>query len=310
MHPNAMQYSIGINSHDMIVSPRSRAAVQCAALHLGIVIVIAVTRVSCPMQVDDETRCASLDPALVVADRLFTLSGFNLVRLGPNPILIQFMGDACGLWKSTHTSGTSVVIKVIYNDKGVTVEGRGVNTVANNSLLTWWVGDDTHDSMTTAASGLPGRLDAMVRDGVKVDTVGEHGEKGPSFTQPVALCVGGDMKFMSSMMGLCGCSSTFPCIHCNCTSSDLALSAAAWAAKDGIKLRTYETQLQLAHTLLCYEYNCPGCNLLITPGGNRHLPTTETHRLKYQKEHSGTRPGHAPMVRLCVNACMCLPVLA
>jgi hypothetical protein len=204
------------------------------------------------------------------------------------------MGDACNVWRSTHQSGTSAVIKVIYDDKNMKIEGHGVNSVGNNVIVAFWLGDDTHDSMTAAAPRLQALLAAMVLEGVKVGNI----------TQKVKLCMGGDMKFQSSMMGLCGSSSTYPCMKCLCNKADLSLGAADFVERGELppKLRSYEHQLQLSHTVMDSPYTCLACRKVISKD-DQCLPLegNESARLNFQKEHSGTRPGFDPKVlRMCV----------
>jgi hypothetical protein len=236
---------------------------------------------------------------LVVDKRLELLHAQGLLTLdGSSCIQLQFLADACNVWRSTHTSGTIVVIKVIYNDTNALREGRGVNGVANNHVVAFWLGDDTHESMSKAAKDLPAQLADMVRDGVTVTGI----------NVPVALCLGGDMKFKMSLMGLSGCSSTYPCLYCYCIAAELHLSMKEWEEKGGLEFRSYATQMQLAHMHMPESYKCPapGCNKEIKPGGPQFLPD-EKGRLKWQKMHKGTRPGLGPKVcmLLYMYACVC-----
>jgi hypothetical protein len=194
------------------------------------------------------------------------------------------------------------VLQVIYCDKGVEVEGLGVNTVSNNSLVAFYVGDDSYDSLAEALPKLPAQLLALVKDGVTVQ--GKHCQ--------IALCLGGDMKFLNSILGLCGCSSTWPCIYCYCSKDQLHLTAAEWEALGGLQLRFYAEQLQLAHIRGKTAYKCPapGCGKNITPDGPDFLPVRPTDdppdkqkmkaynnaRRKHQKGHYGGAPGKGPWV--------------
>jgi hypothetical protein len=269
-------------------------------------VIVLIKCVSVMIQVDPVTSCATLDPAKAVANRLSQLSNLGLITLSTTtPIQLQLMGDACNVWRSTHTSGTSVVIKVIYNDNNTGhIEGRGVNSVSNNVLIAFWLGDDTHESMTAACSDLPARLTAMVNEGVMVGNI----------RQPVKLCMGGDLKFLMSMLGLCGCSSNSPCPHCYCHKKDMDKGAAFLATRDGLplKMRTYEAQMQLSHTPTDSPYACPACKKMISTG-LKCLPEegNESARRSFQQDHSGTRPGYGPKVlRIRVYACLYVCVYA
>jgi hypothetical protein len=250
------------------------------------------------LQMDGTTFSATLDPTLVVANRLEFLHAHKILTLdgSGDVILLQFMGDACNVWRSTHTSGTILVIKVVYTDNtGLMIEGRGVNGVPNHGVMAFYIGEDTHDAMSIAAPRLPSQITTMVKNGVTVII-----NNGPMII-PVALCIGGDMKFLMSMLGLCGCSSTTPCLYCDCRQDELCLSMAQWKDKGGLRFRSYTSQMQLAHMHMDEEYTCPahGCSKVIKPGGPQYLPETEQQRLLFQRVHSGTRPGVGPKVCSC-----------
>ena len=136
----------------------------------------------------------------------------------------------------------------------------------------------------------------------------------------VGLCisVAGDLKFLSSIIGLNGCSSSFPCIYCKIKKALMQLKASerygTGESVDRMGPRTLEEQIQLAHTPPglsdshhtacasdcegegCSSYVCPGCSKSIGP---QHK---ELNRLPLPRK---TKPGpddYGVAARTKVNA--------
>ena len=101
----------------------------------------------------------------------------------------------------------------------------------------------------------------------------------------------GDLKFLNSILGLNGCSSSFPCIYCKVLRALLHLKTSeryetvGSQTVDHMEPRTLAEQIQLAHTPSgqstdqqnscasgcvagegCASYVCPGCSKSIGPG--------------------------------------------
>jgi hypothetical protein len=75
---------------------------------------------------------------------------FILPRLTDNLLLIQLLGDSCGIFIKNQVQRTSMVLKTLYprlypDDKPTVEENLnecGVNNVENCTLLAFYVGDD------------------------------------------------------------------------------------------------------------------------------------------------------------------------
>ena len=66
--------------------------------------------------------------------------------------------------------------------------------------------------------------------------------------------VGGDMKLLSAMMGLCGCSSEWPCMFCKSSTKTLCMHKKEWV--DNLPLRTSEEHLKMQHIPTDAPYLC------------------------------------------------------
>ena len=150
---------------------------------------------------------AWLDPIKVVTQRVIELIRKGLITIQPGMILkVQLLGDATTLWKSMKVNGTTIVLKVIYNDKkdGKKLKGDGVNTVENQKAIGFYLGDDTHALIKLNAPDLPKQLLKLCIDGIIID-----GER-----VGIRLLLGGDLKFINSLLGLKNNASMYPCPFC------------------------------------------------------------------------------------------------
>ena len=151
---------------------------------------------------------AWLDPKAVVIQRLMELIARGLVKLEPGmTIKVQLLGDATTVWKSMKVNGTTLVLKVIYNDKdqnGVKLEKDGVNTVENQKAIGFYLGDDTQAQIKLHAPDLPDKLAELCNNGVVIDGI----------PIKIRLLLGGDLKFINSMLGLKNNASLYPCPFC------------------------------------------------------------------------------------------------
>jgi hypothetical protein len=93
-----------------------------------------------------------------------------------NKVLIQLLGDACGIFKNINVQGTSIVLKMIYNTSGLeqastvheTIYQCGINSFENSALLGFFGGEATSTSTSRRSlsrSQLQCRMEAV--DGVK-----------------------------------------------------------------------------------------------------------------------------------------------
>ena len=106
-------------------------------------------------------------------------------------------------------NGTTIVLKVIYNDKNSDDKkcvGDGVNTVPNQRAIGFYLGDDTQSQLKLHAPNLPGMLEKLSTDGIVVNGIHIN----------VQLLMGGDLKFLNSMLGWKNNASMYPCPFCIC----------------------------------------------------------------------------------------------
>ena len=80
-----------------------------------------------------------------------------------------------------------------------------VNSVENNLPCSFYVLDDCYEDIMRSCPGIPEVMQNLVADGLNVN--GRH-------HYIVHSCMGGDLKLLNGWLGLCGCSSKYPCIYC------------------------------------------------------------------------------------------------
>ena len=180
----------------------------------------------------------SLKAVLVQRIRELIQQGFiKIPDDGSTPVLrAQILGDATTVWKSMRVNGTSIVAKVLYNDKNADGDkdvGTGVNSFQNQRAIGFYLGDDTQKELKQHAPDLNDQMQDLVDNGIEVD--------GHRFN--IQLLLGGDLKFINSMLGLCNNASHFPCPFCiihksllACTTEELdAISKAYYASLPSLK---------------------------------------------------------------------------
>jgi hypothetical protein len=72
----------------------------------------------------------------------------------------------------------------------------------------------------------------------------------------VQSCRGVDLKLLDGWLGLCGCSSKYPCIYCKARKWYLFMTKSAWDPFGGLSVRTIQDMSQMAHVVSDYEYVC------------------------------------------------------
>eukprot|EP00873_Tetraselmis_striata_P019481 jgi/Tetstr1/439745/TSEL_003003.t1 len=133
---------------------------------------------------------------------------------------------------------------IVYDDESVVgVKGKErllVNSVENNLPCAFFLRDDCNEDVMKSLPTLPQHIDTLLAEGLMVDGK-KHG---------VEVCMGGDLKLLNGWLGLCGCSSFYPCIYCMAPKGTLHRSKAAWAAHGGLPQRFIERMVELAHKYL------------------------------------------------------------
>ena len=109
------------------------------------------------------------------------------------------------------------------------------------------------------------------------------------------------MKLLSAMMGLCGCSSEWPCALCKSSTHEFSKHKAAWLP-EGLPSRELTEHMQMQHIPMDVQYACPSphCNAQIKP--DSVAPDAEsmndTRRRAEQRKHFGGVPGRTPFTNI------------
>jgi hypothetical protein len=149
---------------------------------------------------------AYVDPETVLIQRLEKLVEEGIVHLTPNMIFnIQVLGDATGIWRSMKVNGTTVILKPMYSEtKGTKRKGCGANSKENQIPIGFYLGEDSLVDMRKYLSHLPDALKKIQTNGIEVNGVRVE----------IKLWLGGDLKFLTSMLGMAGNQTIHPCPFC------------------------------------------------------------------------------------------------
>ena len=202
---------------------------------------------------------------------------------------VQILGDATGIWKSLKVNGTTVVLKVMYDvPHGAKKEGSGVNSKKNQIPIGFYLGDDCLKEMKQYMSHLPSMLQEIQDKGVTVNDQ----------KIDIEFWLGGDLKFLTAMLGMANNKSINPCPLCKALSQkkcrQLHLTRAE-LKKAKVEARTVAEIQKLAHLHLGNDYCCEACNQKITKD------ITYPERTKYgrqmrQRKHLMVREGDGPFL--------------
>ena len=175
-------------------------------------------------------------------------------------------------------------LKPIYDDSHMLEEDADlVNSRFNLVLVALYRKDDSYHNLCAHAASVAQQIDFLRDNGITVN--GRHWR--------VKVPVGGDMKILSAMMGLYGCSSHWPCMFCKGFLHDFWKNKAEWA--DGLPLREHEEQLKMNHIPADAEYSCPSphCKAKIKPDSSAPDASLmgDSKRRAEQRKHFGGVPG-------------------
>ena len=239
--------------------------------------------------VREENR-AYVDAETVLVRRIKTLVKQGILVLQPGMKLrVQLLGDATGIWKSLKVNGTTIVLKIMYDmPHGAKKEGSGCNSKTNMIPLGFYLGDDCLKDMQQYMSHLPAMLQKIQDEGVTVDD-----------TQlDVEFWLGGDLKFVTAMLGMSGNSSINPCPLCKALHSkkcrQLHLTKAE-LQKAKVDARTIAEIHELAHVYLGRNVTCKACSKQITKDIT-HPERTKYGRQSRQKKHFMAKEGEGPFL--------------
>jgi hypothetical protein len=105
-------------------------------------------------------------------------------------------------------------------------EGFLVNSVENNLPYSFYLRDDCYEYIMPSCPGIPEVIPNLEAEGIMVD--GRH--------YAVQSCMGGDFKLLNGWMGLCECSSKYPCIYCKARKEHLLKTKSAWGGFGGLPM--------------------------------------------------------------------------
>ena len=272
--------------------------------------------ISKELGIEIKPSAAWLDPAAVLVKRIEELVDKGYLTLVPGmTVKSQILGDATTVWRSMNVNGTTIVMKVLYNDKNADGDkntGDGVNCLQNQRAIGFYLGDDTLKELREHLAILSAQLAQIAEHGLTVTGVRIN----------VRLLLGGDLKFLNSMLGLQNNAAMFPCPFCICHKDLLHLSLAQLIDikkkyEDGLPLlkeqhltrrrkltkkekvpplvylgpRSNDDQLKLAHieATSC----CPGhlCWKAVEPGTEEELTEGTAAWTEQCQLHFSTKPG-------------------
>jgi hypothetical protein len=231
---------------------------------------------------------AYVDAAIVLIRRIRVLVQQGLLVLTPGlKLRVQILGDATGIWPSLKVNGTTIILKVMYEaPHGTKTEGAGVNSKANMLPIGFYLGDDCLKEMQEFMSHLPDMLKKIQSEGLDID--GDHVD--------IEFWIGGDLKFVTGILGMSGNQTVNPCPFCNVEDSkgqrEMHLSKEELDVK-GVEARTIDDIQMYAHIHNGEDYDCPRCNEHITEGIEYPVRSTY-HRRAHQREHLMVVEGKGP----------------
>ena len=91
-----------------------------------------------------------------------------------------------------------------HEQAGNAQQGEGENVVENAKLVGFYLGEDDFHDLNKNLPVLAADLDKLQNDGLDVDGIHVN----------ILLFLGGDLKFLNSMLGLTNNASLYPCPFC------------------------------------------------------------------------------------------------
>jgi hypothetical protein len=132
-------------------------------------------------------------------------------------------------------------------------EGFFVNYVENNMPSSFYLRDGCYEDIMRRCPGILEVIWNLEVEGIMMD--GKH--------HAVQSCMGRDLKLLNGWMGLCGCSSKYPCIYCKARKEHLLMTKSALGGFCGQPMRTVQEMTQMAHVVLDCDYVCPAPGALL-----------------------------------------------
>jgi hypothetical protein len=159
-----------------------------------------------------------------------------------------------------------------------------VNSRQNLVLLCWYKKDDSYGNLITFGGGVKQQCNDIMQSGIYVND--KH--------RKIRVRICGDLKFLTTMLGIAVGMSDFLCIYYKCQVHDFWMDKKAWEDKGGLPLKSLEEQLHLNHippSSHMGHYTCPApsCGCVIKE--DSPLPDTsvvkDNPRREQQRMHLG-----------------------
>ena len=231
-------------------------------------------------------------PLLVKRIQALVAEGVLTVEDGMK-LKVQVLGDATSIWKSLKVNGTTVVLKIMYDTPhGTKKEGTGVNSKKNMLPIGFYLGDDCLSEMRKYMAHMPAMLESILNDGIHVD-----GKK-----IDIEFWLGGDLKFITAMLGLSTNGTIHPCPFCigedsvKCRQMHLTIEQLKEA---GVTDRTIDDIFSMAHLYKDEdedgEFECPCCPTIVNKN-IKHPERTKHGAAKYRHAHYMVKEGEGPFL--------------
>jgi hypothetical protein len=115
-------------------------------------------------------------------------------------------------------------------------EGFLVKFVENKLPCSFYHRDDYYEDIMRNCPGIPEVIRNLEVEGIMVD--GRH--------HAVQSCMGEDLKLLNGWMGLCRCSSKYPCIYYKAKKEHVLRTKSAWDSFGRLPMRTDEEMTKIA----------------------------------------------------------------
>jgi len=187
--------------------------------------------------------------------------------------------------------------KVLYTTRGRVAHKRGqaVNAVGNHRAIGFYLGDDCLSDMKTFMSHVPNALDEIQREGLQIN--GCHIN--------IMFWLGGDLKFITAMLGLAGNSTIHPCPFCLVSDSNNK-SQLHFTREQLLQARVEDRTIDMisrhAHCYDGADYDCLLCknvkkkikSVSVTSDSASLVFDNDRQRREWQQSHYSVVPQQRP----------------
>eukprot|EP00899_Mesostigma_viride_P018891 jgi/Mesvir1/27002/Mv20709-RA.1 len=157
--------------------------------------------------------------------------------------------------------------------------------------------DDDYKVLEEVTARLVGELEEIRQEG---------GVFNGNVRRVLEAILGGDLQWLHAVLGLVGCSGTYPCPWCHMSKDQLH---EGWLGQVEHELRTLEGMRKMAHAHGEYPYDCPACGECFTCEEDEKdsEPPNPTARAAFAKAHYGQFFGRPPIFNIpLTHVTLCL----